>query len=199
MRPRLSGTAVRLVLVIGGSASIAIGQFRRHESPSTKPATAPTTVPAAPVPMLSFLRGLPVNARPNLKTGWDEFSRKHATDWLAAHAPGTRVQLTAAVDRVLVFPDHERWRVEIVVGPIKSNLFGGTAELQPLVNADGLTVFPIFGDEAFAKRAKAWKPGRKVNIVGTLTKVDFQFLLLTIRGPSQQMDRTVLHDWDIRT
>jgi hypothetical protein len=139
------------------------------------------------------LAGLPADARPNPRDGWDEFSHPKADKWLADNISkhGYDIAFQAIVKEVKlerISPKDQleetiRWDVELNLELNAFEFNGGKVTLK--LNSyspwnPNATTFTIYlrdavvwvsGDESFARRAKTFQAGEAVTIRGTISRV----------------------------
>jgi hypothetical protein len=101
-----------------------------HRSLTTEPSGRKTVVPPPPT-LLQWITKIPVDARPNTKDGWDEFSRPKALSWLQNNAYGEPLQTSARIETVNItrvyagdLNNTVRWDVFLEFAPDQANLFG---------------------------------------------------------------------------
>jgi biopolymer transport protein ExbD len=135
-----------------------------------------------------FLAGLPKEALPETDNGWDEFSEPKANKWLEENVAGRGWEII--LDAVIkdarlrrVTPQGKpnetlRWDADIDLEPIAFDIEGRkvairlASDIPPDPNPFNFMLnkgpVVVSGDEAFARRVKAWWAGNRVSVRGII-------------------------------
>jgi len=134
--------------------------------------------------MMSIMNGLPRDARPSARDGWNMFNVEVAKKWLNDERKGDRVNFRTTIGSIQVTRNESQidaalaradWIVTLSVRPLPATFaFVTTQNGVTLANAeaDGRDQFVFKVDENFARRASQLKSGDTINIEGDIYSVD---------------------------